>query len=128
MVDLTKKEKQELCEEMARHLPRLRELLHLTQVQLGERCGMSCDRISAIENGHFVMKWSQLTSILLVCLLNRTTKEYLIANKLLQPKMMQFFQRKEEDNPPDVAVSVSPMLISSYEEMSYRYIISNQRF
>ena len=55
MVILTEEEKQEMCIELADHLPKIRELLKLSQKAFGERCGISTPRMSVIENKHFVM-------------------------------------------------------------------------
>ena len=41
MVILTEEEKQEMCIELADHLPKIRELLKLSQKAFGERCGIS---------------------------------------------------------------------------------------
>ena len=76
MVILTEEEKQEMCIELADHLPKIRELLKLSQKAFGERCGISTPRMSVIENKHFVMTWSQLTSIMFVIVCNQKTKEY----------------------------------------------------
>lgn len=38
MVILTEEEKQEMCIELADHLPKIRELLKLSQKAFGERC------------------------------------------------------------------------------------------
>lgn len=116
MVLLSESEKRAMCTELAGHLPRIRALLRMTQVQLGERCGMSSDRISAIENGRFTMKWCQYTAIMLLCMFNRSTKEYVIANRLLKPSFVQYMQQKEQGDPPDVTVSISPSVMATYEE------------
>lgn len=106
MVVLTEAEKKEMCQIVADHLPKLRQLLNVTQAELGYLCGFSRIRVSQIETGKAKMSWSQLTSIMFVCDLNLRTKEYIYANNILGPKFLQFIQRKDENIPPDVNVNV----------------------
>ena len=93
-VKLSKEEKEALCIKLAKHLPKIRELLHATQKEFGEMIGISTPRLSVIENGRFVMSWSQLTSILFVCACNLSTKEYIYANDILSNRFLQYLQGK----------------------------------
>ncbi len=111
MVVLTEAEKKEMCRVVAEHLPKLRQLLNVTQAELGYLCGFSRIRVSQIETGKAHMSWSQLTSIMLVCDLNLQAKEYFYVNDLLGPRFLQFIQRKDENIPPDVNVDVRPELL-----------------
>lgn len=117
MVNLSKAEKREMCIALARKLPEIRKILHMSQKEFGARCGISSNRLSAIENGRFVMTWSQLTSIILICMVNKQTKEYFYANKLLSPRFVQYLQRKDENIPPDLNILVNPVIIMGYEEV-----------
>ncbi len=123
MVELTEKEKREMCVELAEHLPKIRELLRLSQKAFGERCGISTPRMSVIENKHFVMTWSQLTSIMFIVFANQKTKEYFLMNNLLGPRFMQFIQQKEENSVPDINVVVEDICVERYKKQFYdRYV------
>lgn len=106
MVVLTEAEKRAMCQSLAEHLPKLRELLGVTQTELGWLCGFSRIRVSQIETGKTEMSWSQLTSIALVCFMNTRTKEYLCRNDVLGMEFLQFVQRIDENIPPDVNPTV----------------------
>ncbi len=116
MVRLNKIEKRVACIEFAKYVPKIREILHLTQQQFGAICGISTDRLSRIENEHTVMTWSQYTSILLLCMMNRDAKEYLFANAILHPRVLQYFQQKDENIPPVLNVFVHPEIEKTYME------------
>lgn len=106
MVEITREEKKEFCIRMAKHLPRLRKLLGLSQTEFGERAGCSRKRISLIENGDFTMTWSQFTSFVFVFIINRNTKYYLIENKIIPRKLLQYLQLKDDDIDPDMFLPV----------------------
>lgn len=119
MVNLTENEKREMCVELAEHLPKIRELLKLSQKAFGERCGVSTPRMSVIENKHFVMTWSQLTSIMFVVVSNQKTKEYFITNGILGPRFLQFIQQKEENSVPDININVEEAYVDRYKRKFY---------
>lgn len=119
MVNLTEKEKRKMCVELAEHLPKIRELLKLSQKAFGERCGISTPRMSVIENKHFIMTWSQLTSIVFVVMCNQKTKEYFFTNGLLGPRFLQFIQQKEENSVPDVNITVDEVYVERYKKQFY---------
>lgn len=106
MVIFTPEDKQEMCAVLSQQLPKIRELLGTTQESFGALCGLSRITISRIENGSARMNWSHLTSILLVCLCNRRTKEYFYANDLLSTRFLQFIQQKDENIPPETNIVV----------------------
>lgn len=114
---LTNEEKGELCSVLAKHLPVIRKLLHLSQAGLGERCGISRNRIILIESGKFIMTWSQYTSILLLCSVNQIAKEYIYFNKLVTPKFLQYMQQKGPLNPPEVNININNNMTWSYEDL-----------
>ena len=123
MVELTEGQKREMCIELAEHLPKIRELLRMSQKAFGERCGISTPRMSVIENKHFVMTWSQLTSIMIVVFSNQKTKEYFLVNNLLGPAFMQFIQQKEENSVPDINVVVEDVYVDRYKKQFFdKYI------
>lgn len=119
MVHLTEQEKREMCIELAEHLPKIRELLKLSQKAFGERCGISTPRMSVIENKHFIMTWSQLNSIMFVVSCNQKTKEYFFNHRLLGPKFLQFIQQKEEDSVPDINIMVEEVFVERYKKQFY---------
>ena len=112
MVILTEKEKKEMCQELSQHLPKIRKQLNVTQAELGYLCGFSRIRVSQIETGKAPMSWSQLTSVMFVCELNIKAKEYIYANGILSPKFLQFIQRKDENIPPDINVTVRREIVN----------------
>ena len=114
MVVLTKNEKRMLCIDFADHLPKIRDILHLNQREFGAMTGISVDRLSRIENGHAVMTWSQLMSILMVCMANLDTKEYIYAYKVLPMKLFQYFQQKDESIPPHLYIIVRDEIANKY--------------
>ena len=114
MVELNKSERRVFCIEFAQYVPKIREILHMTQQQFGSMCGISVDRLSRIENQHAVMTWSQLTSILFVCMMNLSTKEYLLVNSILPVKLLQYFQQKDERVPPTINANVDERIVKNY--------------
>ncbi len=118
VIELNRNEKKVLCIEFARYVPKLRSLLHLTQREFGNLCGISVDRLSRIENGHAVMTWGQYISILFVCMIDLNAKEYLLSNNIVSMRVLQYFQRKDESVLPSVNVIV-------HEEIEKEYIRSS---
>ena len=114
MVVLTKTEKRILCIEFAKHIPKIRNILHLNQREFGAMTGISVDRISRIENEHAVMTWSQLMSMLMVCMANLATKEYVYANNILPTKLFQYFQQKDDSIPPHLNIRVCDDVVNKY--------------
>lgn len=113
-IELSNIEKKILCIEFAKHIPKIRDLLHLTQKQFGAMCGISTDRLSRIENEHTTMTWSQLISIMFVCFVNISTKEYLFANDVFSERFYQYFQQVDENIPPIINVIVRDEIINEY--------------
>ena len=114
LVKICCEEKKALCVKLAKHLPKIRELLNTTQKEFGDRIGISTPRLSVIENGKFIMTWSQFTSILFVCMCNMNTKEYIYANNILTNKLLQYLQGKDENIPPMINITVNVGLIDKY--------------
>ena len=116
MLILSEKEKNEMCIELGRHLPKIRELLRLSQKEFALRCGISVPRLSVIENGHHIMSWAQLTSILFICSVNKSAKEYFFANHVLNARLIQYVQMKDENIPPEINVCVDEAIVTAYSK------------
>ncbi len=101
MVILTEAEKNEMCEKLGKNLSKIRELLHLTQTELGYLCGFSRIRISQIETGRTRMSWSQLTSVMLICMMNHKTKEWFFENNILGDEFLSFIQTEPSGTSSD---------------------------
>lgn len=114
IIRLTKNEKESMCISLAKHLPKIRELLSLSQKDFGNLCGISTPRLSVIENGHHIMSWTQLTSILFICIVNKRTKEYLYANNVISVRLIQFLQRIDYNIPPELNVTVSNTILTAF--------------
>ena len=117
MVELTSAEKRAMCEELTKHLPKIRKLLSLTQADLGNLTGLSRVTISQIESGKVRMTWLHLNAIMFICAVNQRSKEYFYANNLLGPRYLQFVQGKDENIPPDYNVTVRTEMIDMYQKM-----------
>lgn len=102
MVTLSANEKRKLCNSLAVHLPRIREMLGVTQAGLGELCGISRARVSQIESGHSPMRWAQWMGVMHLCAVNRRTRDYIAANELCPMRVYQYLQRLDENIPPDL--------------------------
>ncbi|MDD4592650.1 MAG: diguanylate cyclase [Parabacteroides sp.] len=105
-----------MCIELGRHLPKIRELLRLSQKEFALRCGISVPRLSVIENGHHIMSWAQLTSILFICSVNKSAKEYFFANHVLNARLIQYVQMKDENIPPEINVCVDEAIVTAYSK------------
>lgn len=116
-VILNSVQKKILCIELAKHIPMIRELLHLNQKEFGAMCGISTDRLSRIENEHVVMTWSQALSIIAVCSMNMVTKEYLFMNNVLPKVFFQYVQQLDETIPPIYNVILRDEVVESYNAM-----------
>lgn len=106
-----------MCVEMAKYLPSIRDLLHLNQKEFGAMCGISTDRLSRIENGHVVMTWSQLLSVVAVCNMNTETKEYMFMNNILPKEFFQYIQQLDETIPPVYNTVLRDEVIESYNSL-----------
>ena len=114
---LSQVEKKLLCINMAKHLPIIRDLLHLNQKEFSAMCGISTDRLSRIENEHVVMTWSQLLSIVAVCNMNTSTKEYLYMNNVVSKEFFQYIQQLDETIPPIYNVILRDEVVDSYNAL-----------
>ncbi len=106
-----------MCILLAKELPKLRALLHLSQSDFGARCGISRERITKIETGSYVMSWNQLCAILFVCMVNRTSKEFFFVNDILPPVILQYMQQKDENMPPEYSIAINESIVTEYSKM-----------
>lgn len=116
LIRLSKVEKQEYCITLGDHLRKLRAIAGLTQDDLEALCGISKERISRIENGAYVMRWSQFVNLIMVFTMNANTKEYLVAVKILTPRLLQAMQMKDARVPPDIVVPISESLTKVFND------------
>jgi DNA-binding XRE family transcriptional regulator len=121
MVKLSKEEKTAMCAELTAHLPKLRKMLNLTQEDLGNMSGLSRVTISQIEGGKVKMNWLHLNAIIYICNANVRTKEYFYANNLLGPRFLQFMQRKDENEYPEINILIDVNKVKPYKDIfTYR--------
>lgn len=116
LIRLSEAEKTEYCVALGEHLKKLRAIAGLTQDDLESLCGISKERISRIENGAYIMRWSQFVNFIMVFTMNANTKEYLIAVKILTPRLLQALQMKDARVPPDIVVPISEALYNEFKE------------
>ncbi len=116
MVVLTEAEKERICQWLYKELPRLRKMLKLTQSELGDLCGLSRITISKIENGAIKISWIHFMAICQVFAMNKATKEYLYEAGIMEFKLLQYLQVKDENIPPEVNVTVRDELITAYNK------------
>ena len=116
LIRLSEAEKAEYCITLGEHLRKLRAIAGLTQDDLESLCGISKERISRIENGAYIMRWSQFVNFIMVFTMNANTKEYLVAVKILTPRLLQALQMKVARVPPDIVVPISESLSKEFNE------------
>lgn len=116
LIRLSEAEKREYCVTLGEHLKKLRAIAGLTQDDLEGLCGISKERISRIENGAYIMRWSQFINFILIFTMNANTKEYLVAVKILSPRLLQALQMKDARVPPDIVVPISESLSNTFQE------------
>ena len=124
LVVITPQEKAMLCKALAKHMPRLRKLLRLSQREFGNRAGVSVDRVSLIENGHFQMTWSQFTSFLFIFSLNKLTKEYFVEHKIIDRRVLQYLQAKRVEEEPEMSILLTESISSAFNAMNMGDVIS----
>lgn len=123
LIRLSEVEKQEFCITLGDHLRKLRAIAGLTQDDLENLSGISKERISRIENGAYVMRWSQFINLIMIFTMNANTKEYLVAVKILTPRLLQAMQMKDARVPPDIIVPISESLTEEFNA-DYRNVNS----
>ena len=115
MVNLTREEKQKIAMSLADYLPQLRMHLGCTQADFAELCGISKERLSRIENKHYVMSWTQTLAVLAVLALNKHTAGELLEFNLVDSRLVSFLQRKDMGEEPEL------------DTTGYRYRSKNPR-
>lgn len=116
LIRLSEVEKQEYCITLGDHLRKLRAIAGLTQDDLENLCGISKERISRIENEAYIMRWSQFVNLIMIFTMNANTKEYLVAVKILTPRLLQAMQMKDARVPPDIVVPISESLTKEFND------------
>ena len=116
LIRLSEVEKQEYCITLGDHLRKLRAIAGLTQDDLENLCGISKERISRIENGAYIMRWSQFVNLIMIFTMNANTKEYLVAVKIVTPRLLQAMQMKDARVPPDIVVPISESLTKEFND------------
>lgn len=124
LVVITPQEKALLCKALAKHMPKLRKLLRLSQKEFGLRAGVSVDRVSLIENGHFQMTWSQFTSFLFIFSLNKLTKEYFVEHQIVDRRVLQYLEAKRESEEPEMSILLTESMSSAFNAMNMGDVIS----
>lgn len=114
-IKLSESDKQNYCVLLGQNLRRLRAIIGCTQEDLARISGISKERISRIENGAIIMRWAQFVNFLMIFNLNASTKEYMLAAKIITPRLLQDLQLKDAQVPPDVIVPVSDSLLREFE-------------
>lgn len=117
VVVFSKDERQAFCEYLLDLIPELRRVLQMSQATLAELAGISRARLIQLEKKKVRLSWSQMTSILCVCMANIRAKEYIYANNVLPPRFLQYIQQKDANIFPDTNIFVSPSVIMSYHDM-----------
>lgn len=115
LIRLTEEEKQNYCAILGNHLKRLRAIVGFTQEDLASLSGISKERISRIENGAYPMRWNHFISFIMVFTMNTNTKEYLVASKILTPRLLQALQMKDDQVPPDIVIPISDSLSEEFQ-------------
>ena len=116
LIRLSEVEKREYCITLGDHLRKLRAIAGLTQDDLENLCGISKERISRIENGAYIMRWSQFVNLIMIFTMNANTKEYLVAVKIVTPRLLQAMQMKDARVPPDIVVPISESLTKEFND------------
>ena len=114
LIRLSAEEKNSYCIRLGEHLKRLRAIAGFTQEDLASLSGISKERISRIENRAFVMRWAHFINFIMVFSMNIGSKEYMIASKILTPRLLQALQMKDDQVPPDIVVPVSYPLVKEF--------------
>ncbi len=116
-VQFTKEERLAFCEYFLPYIGSLRRVMQMSQATLADLAGISRARLIQLEKQKVRLSWSQMTSILCVCMMNLRAKEYLYANAILPPRFLQYIQQKNGNELPTLNIRVPDKLILSYAEM-----------
>ncbi len=112
---LTDEDRLRIMRRLTEELPKLRKMLKLTQSELGDMCGLSRITISKLENGTADMSWIQFMALCQLFTLNRATKEHLYEAGVMEVRLLQYLQVKDENIPPDINVNVGEELAAAYK-------------
>lgn len=100
-VELSEQEINDIRVNVSGRLTEIRKMLFLSQIEFGDKTGISRIRLSSIEHGHDLLTWSQVLSVTLLCMFNRQTAQYMFRTRMLPQRFFQFIQCKYENEPAD---------------------------
>lgn len=116
-VQMNKEERLAFCEYAICLIEDLRRVMQMSQATLADLAGISRARLIQLEKKKVRLSWSQMTSILCVCMLNLRAKEYLYANASLPPRFVKYIQQKDAKELPATNVTVPQEAILTYRQM-----------
>lgn len=86
---LSDSEKQMILKEVVAKLPKIRQVIKISQTELGNKVGLSRQSISAIERGCVPMSWSVFLAIMLVVLTNEPDAFDILDNQEIIHKVVE---------------------------------------
>lgn len=89
MGPLSDSEKQTILEEIVAKLPKIRQMIGISQTELGNKVGLSRQSISAIERGCVPLSWSVFLAIMLVVLTNEPDAFDMLDNQEIIHKVVE---------------------------------------
>lgn len=89
MSPLSDREKQMIRKEVVAKLPQIRQVIKISQTELGNKVGLSRQSISAIERGCVPMSWSVFLAIMLVVLTNEPDAFDILDNQEIIHKVVE---------------------------------------
>lgn len=117
-MQLSEKDKIQICRDFARNLIKIRKHMNLTQKEFGHLVGASKERINAIENERSVMRWPLYCSILFYCFANLESKQFVLHNQMIDPRTFRFLQSRVENEVP--LLNIITEAAGYYQEQLYR--------
>ena len=106
IVEQSVTERAELCSALGARLYDIRRILGLSQLNLGELCGVTRPRMIQIEHGSVRLSPCQMNALLLVCYANRAAFDYLLRANVPELKYFSYLQNREEGLLPDFSFSL----------------------
>ena len=116
-VVFSREERLAFCEHFLDCLPELRRTMRLSQALYAELAGLSRARLIQLEMKKVRLSWSQMTSLLCVCMTSLRAKEYIYANNVLPVRFLQYMQQKSASTLPETNITVPKTAVMSYREM-----------
>lgn len=116
-VQFSKEERAAFCDYFLPLIGELRRVMQMSQATLADLAGISRARLIQLEKKKVRLSWTQMTSILFVCMTNLRAKEYIYANCVLPTRFLQYVQQKNECEAPNLNIRVPQKILPSYAEM-----------